>query len=264
MPSRSLRRLRGNARAAKPDVGARATRMSRTPLYRKEVLETKRNRWLGRLVVRQPMSHWAMTAGAFGIVALLAVFLFVGEYARKVSIAGRLVETADTRGAPGAVDAAPKLEAELLIPERALASVDVGADVLLRFPAYPHQRYGQYRGRVLRISRTPTTGASSGVDANGRAAEARYRAAVALEKQRVRDDRGVERDLRPGLGVMAEIVVEKRPLYRWLFEPLIGFEQGPLDQRPSEERQACEPSSPIREAHDARCELRRRPLFLHA
>lgn len=241
--------------------------MSRTPLYRKEVLETKRNRWLGRLVVRQPMSHWAMTAGAFAIVALLAAFLVAGEYARKVSIAGRLVETAGVRGALDAGGIAPKLEAELLIPERALSSVDVGADVLLRFPAYPHQRYGQYRGRVLRISRTPT--ASSGVDANGRAVEARYRAAVALEKQRVRDDRGVERDLRPGLGVMAEIVVEKRPLYRWLFEPLIGFEedlieQRSLEQRTSEERQACEPSSPIRDAHDVRCEPRRRPHFLHA
>lgn len=248
--------------------------MSRTPLYRKEVLETKRNRWLGRLVVRQPMSHWAMTAGAFAIVALLAAFLVAGEYARKVSIAGRLVETAGVRGALDAGGIAPKLEAELLIPERALATVDVGADVLLRFPAYPHQRYGQYRGRVLRISRTPTTEASSGVDANGRAVEARYRAAVVLEKQRVRDDRGVERDLRPGLGVMAEIVVEKRPLYRWLFEPLIGFEQDsfeqrsieqrPLEQRTSEKRQACEPSSPIRDANDARGELRRRPLFLHA
>lgn len=241
--------------------------MSRTPLYRKEVLETKRNRWLGRLVVRQPMSHWAMTAGAFAIVALLAAFLVAGEYARKVSIAGRLVETAGVRGALDAGGIAPKLEAELLIPERALASVDVGADVLLRFPAYPHQRYGQYRGRVLRISRTPT--ASSGVDANGRAAEARYRASVALERQRVRDDRGVERDLRPGLGVMAEIVVEKRPLYRWLFEPLIGFAGDPLEQRSleqwtSEERQACEPSSPIRDAHDVRYEPRRRPLFLHA
>lgn len=187
--------------------------MSRTPLYRAEVLEAKRNRWLGRLIVRQPMSHWAMTAGAFAIVASLIVFLCVGEYARKVRIDGRLIEAAaETRGAP-------TLEAELLIPEHALASIDVGAEVLLRYPAYPHQRYGLYRGRIVRISRTPAIDPAQPAAGAPATAANRYRAAVALERQRVRDDRGAERELRPGLGVMADIVVERRPLYRWLFEP---------------------------------------------
>ncbi|MCC7248332.1 MAG: HlyD family efflux transporter periplasmic adaptor subunit [Lysobacter sp.] len=206
--------------------------MSRTPLYRSEVLDAKRNRWLGRLVLRQPMSHWAMTGGAIAIVALLTVFLFVGEYARKVRISGRLVEIATSPraanerliaqgSAQGATQRAPPLEAELWIPEHALASVDVGAEVFLRYSAYPHQRYGQYRGRILRISRIPTADASpQALDEISGAQASRYRAVVSLERQRVRDDRGVERDLRPGLGVMADIVVEKRALYRWLFEPL--------------------------------------------
>lgn len=225
---------------------ARAVAVSRTPLYRSEVLEAKRNRWLGRLVLRQPMSHWAMTGGAFAIVALLTVFLFVGEYARKVRISGRLVEIAASPrpvGAPGIPQSAsqaagqgapqdtPRFEAELLIPEHALASVDVGAEVFLRYSAYPHQRYGQYRGRVLRISRRPVEAeagesprppqaSTQTLDEPAGTRASLYRAVVSLEHQRVRDDRGVERDLRPGLGVMADIVVERRPLYRWLFEPL--------------------------------------------
>lgn len=177
-----------------------------------------------------------MTGGAVVVVALLIAFLIVGEYARKVRISGRLVETSAQTPAPGGRNTAqdamqgaqrrmPVLEAELLIPEHSLASIDVGAEVLLRFPAYPHQRYGQYRGRILRISRTPIAdeaAASAGVSA---LQTSRYRAAVSLERQRVRDDRGVERDLRPGLGVMADIVVEKRALYRWLFEPLTRIEE---------------------------------------
>ncbi|MBP6749016.1 MAG: hypothetical protein KA144_05205 [Xanthomonadaceae bacterium] len=209
--------------------------MSRTPLYRSEVLDAKRNRWLGRLVLRQPMSHWAMTGGAIAIVTLLTVFLFVGEYARKVRISGRLVEIAASPRAAnerliaqgpaqGSTQRAPLLEAELLIPEHALASVDVGAEVFLRYSAYPHQRYGQYRGRILRISRIPiadeSPASTQALDEIPGAQASRYRAVVSLERQRVRDDRGVERDLRPGLGVMADIVVEKRALYRWLFEPL--------------------------------------------
>ena len=46
-----------------------------------------------------------------------------------------------------------------------------------------------------------------------------YRATVALERQRVRDERGIERELRPGLGVEADIVLEKRRLYEWLIQP---------------------------------------------
>ena len=240
--------------------------MSLTPLYRSEVLEAKRNRWLGRLVLRQPMSHWAMTGAAVAIVALLTAFLFVGEYARKVRISGRLVEiatsprAADPPGIPqgaaqgaaqGSPQSAPRFEAELLIPEHALASVDVGAEVFLRYSAYPHQRYGQYRGRVLRISRVPADAeandsrtssqapapasaqasapaqAQAQAQAQAKTADERagaqvslYRAVVSLERQRVRDDRGVERELRPGLGVMTDIVVERRPLYRWLFQSL--------------------------------------------
>jgi membrane fusion protein len=107
------------------------------------------------------------------------------------------------------------LEAQLAVPEALLASTRVGAEVLLRYPAFPHQHSGQYRGRIVRIARqpiaaTPSKAASSTVA---------YRVTVALERQRVRDDHGEERDLQPGLGVQAEVVVEKRRLYEWLFEP---------------------------------------------
>jgi membrane fusion protein len=92
--------------------------------------------------------------------------------------------------------------------------------VLLRYPAYPHQHYGQYQGRILGISRQPVPAVRTGtVDAAAARAQSRYRATVALDRQRVRDDSGIERDLRPGLGVEADIVLEKHRLYEWLLEP---------------------------------------------
>ena len=35
--------------------------MEQTPLYRPEVTEAKRNRWLGHLILRQPLSHWMLS-----------------------------------------------------------------------------------------------------------------------------------------------------------------------------------------------------------
>ena len=197
--------------------------MTHSSLYRSEVIEAKRNRWLGSLILRQPMSHWAMTWIAIAMVAIAVAFLSIGEYARKIRIEGTLVDTPTPARFSAAGDASPAhsgLEVELLVPETLLASIPVGGDVLLRYPAYPHQHYGQYRGRVARISREPAPPAQTGTTAiaSGRAQSA-YRATVALERQRVRDENGIERELRPGLGVEADIVLEKRRLYEWLIQP---------------------------------------------
>jgi hypothetical protein len=211
----------------------RTAPMTHTPLYRSEVLEAKRNRWLGSLILRQPMSHWAMTWIAIGTVAIAVAFLCFGEYARKIRIEGTLIEgtliegtgidtptAAQPATADGVEPANSSLEAELLVPENLLASIPIGGEVLLRYPAYPHQHYGQYHGRIVRISRQPVPTMRTGTaDAAVGHAQSTYRATVALDRQRVRDDSGVERDLRPGLGVEADIVLEKHRLYEWLLEP---------------------------------------------
>lgn len=197
--------------------------MTHTPLYRSEVLEAKRNRWLGSLILRQPISHWAMTWVAIGTVAIAVAFLCFGEYARKIRIEGTLVDSpaaAHPATASGAGPADSGLQAELLIPESLLASIPIGGEVLLRYPAYPHQHYGQYQGRILDISRQPAPAVRTGAAGAAAArAQSHYRATVALDRLRVRDDSGIERDLRPGLGVEADIVLEKHRLYEWLLEP---------------------------------------------
>jgi len=203
---------------AQPSIAWAAARMTPTPLYRSEVLDAKRNRWLGSLILRQPLSHWTLTWIAIGTVAIAVAFLYVGEYARKARVEGRLVDI--PTALPDASGDSHRLEAELLVPESLLAAAVVGNEVQLRYPAFPHQHYGQYRGRIVRISRQPIASASSGsTDAARGRAPGLYRATVSLEHQRVRNDRGIERDLHPGLTVQADVIVERRRLYAWLFEP---------------------------------------------
>lgn len=203
--------------------------MTITPLYRTEVLEAKRNRWLGRLILRQPMSHWLMTWVAIGLTVAVVVFLITGEYAKKVRIEGRLVDTShapDTRPLGHVPDRisplrASRLVVELTVPENLLASTNIGGEVLLRYPAFPYQRYGQYRGRITSISRQPLAWTQpSQIGAESSQVRSAYRATVSIDHQRVRDDHGIERDLRPGLGVEASIVIEKHRLYEWLLQPL--------------------------------------------
>lgn len=181
--------------------------MTASPLYRSEVLDAKRNRWLGALILRQPLSHWVLTWIAICTVSIAVAFLYLGEYARKARVEGRLVDLQVAAGV------SPRLEAELAVPETMLAALTVGGEVELRYPAFPHQHYGQYRGRIVRISRRPIASATAGPAATA------YLATVSLERQRVRNDHGVERELHPGLAVQADVIVERRRLYAWLFEP---------------------------------------------
>lgn len=184
--------------------------MTGSPLYRREVLAGRHNRWLGPLLLRQPVSHWVATWASLALVAGFVAFLYVGEYARKARVEGRLVP--DVAGA--AASHHPGLRAELAVPEGMLASIAVGDEVHLRYRAYPYQRYGQYPGRIVDLASTPMdTGAAPGAPT--------YAALVRLEDDRVRDDRGVEHVLRPGLGVEADVIVEKHRLYEWLFEPFL-------------------------------------------
>lgn len=181
--------------------------MGQTPLYRTEVIEARRNRWLGALLLRQPLSHWVLTWVAVAIAFGIGATLYWGEYTRRVRVVGELVSGKD--------DAT--LQALLSIPESALASARIGGDVQLRYPAFPHQRYGKTRGRIVDIAPAdPARRAAA--DAGPR--QDMYVALVEIATPYVSDGRGHTHALRTGLNVEADLIVDRRRLYAWLFEPL--------------------------------------------
>jgi membrane fusion protein len=113
------------------------------------------------------------------------------------------------------------LQAQLYAPSRSVGFVGVGDEVLLRYEAYPYQKFGHHRGTVAAVSRTalaPAELGSGGMGANA-AAEPLYRITVELESQTV-SAYGQPRELQPGMVVEADVLQETRRLYEWVLEPL--------------------------------------------
>lgn len=116
-----------------------------------------------------------------------------------------------------------KLEAELLVPSRAIGFIEPGDSVLLRYQAYPYQKFGHYRGRVARISRSALNSGELGtLVGNAQAGEPFYRVTVTLVQQVV-IAYGKPEPLKPGMLLNADILGEKRRLIEWVFEPLYSL-----------------------------------------
>lgn len=114
-----------------------------------------------------------------------------------------------------------KLEAELYVPTRAAGFVRPGTEVLLRYDAFPYQKFGQFHGHVREVSLT-TVALGDLQAAAATPSEPVYRVRVLLDAQEVKSERGVHA-LKPGMQLSATLVLEHRTLVEWVFEPLLGI-----------------------------------------
>ena len=115
------------------------------------------------------------------------------------------------------------LEAELLVPSRAIGFIEPGDRVLLRYQAYPFQKFGHQEGRVAQISRSALGPAELGtLLSNAQPREPMYRVTVTLAKQIV-NAYGKPELLKPGMLLDADILSERRRLIEWVFEPLYSL-----------------------------------------
>ena len=99
--------------------------------------------------------------------------------------------------------------------------------MLLRYQAYPYQKFGQHHGQVISVSRTTLSAAElanvvgtvPGLGGNG---EQIYRIRVGIEQQSVLAY-GESRPLQAGMLVEADVLQETRRLYEWVLEPLYSL-----------------------------------------
>jgi membrane fusion protein len=116
------------------------------------------------------------------------------------------------------------LQANLFAPSRAIGFIHRGDRVLLRFQAYPYQKFGHAVGVVASVSRVALAlnelvGYQATANANG---EPLYRITVLLGRQSV-TAYGKPELLQAGMLVEADILHETRKLYEWVLEPLYSL-----------------------------------------
>ena len=132
-------------------------------------------------------------------------------------VANRLVEPGQAvqAGQPllTLLPAGSHLRAQLFVPSRAVGFIEPGDKVLLRYQAFPYQKFGHHEGVVRRVSRSAVPGAG------GQGAEPFYRVLVDIHRQSI-TAYGREEPLRPGMLLEADIMGEHRKLYEWVLEPL--------------------------------------------
>lgn len=111
------------------------------------------------------------------------------------------------------------LQAELWVPSRAAGFLRVGDQVRLMYDAFPYQKFGVGRGTVASVAGAPTEPAdiTGPIDAN----EALYRVLVNINAGSV-EGYGRLWQLAPGMRLSADLVLDDRSLWEWLFDPIIA------------------------------------------
>jgi membrane fusion protein len=115
------------------------------------------------------------------------------------------------------------MQAELLAPSSAIGFIHKGGRVLLRYSAFPYQKFGEYWGTVVSVSRTTMNAQEVKNLLAGEAPSKQsgpfYRIVVEPDGQRV-SIYGEEQSLPAGMQVHATALLERRQLYDWVLAPL--------------------------------------------
>lgn len=120
------------------------------------------------------------------------------------------------------VPADARLQAHLFAPSSAVGFVRSEQAVLLRYQAYPYQKFGHQAGHVMQVSRTPLQAAELASLALPASNEPLYRITVALDQQAVQAY-GQAQPLAPGMQLDADVLLDRRRLIEWIFEPVLSI-----------------------------------------
>ena len=122
------------------------------------------------------------------------------------------------------IPADTRLQAQLFAPSSAIGFVRPDQTVMLRYQAFPYQKFGHQSGRVVQVSRSPLQSAElAGMLLPGAASgEPLYRITVSLDRQDVAAY-GAAQALAPGMQLDADVVLDRRRLIEWIFEPVLGI-----------------------------------------
>ncbi|RLP53722.1 MAG: HlyD family efflux transporter periplasmic adaptor subunit [Ketobacter sp.] len=112
------------------------------------------------------------------------------------------------------------MQAHLLVPSKAIGFITTGQPVSLRYEAFPFQRFGSQPGKITEMSRVMIAANETLLPI--RLQEPAYRVVVEPAQQSLLAYRQTL-PLQSGMLLEADILLDKQPLYRWVFDPLFSL-----------------------------------------
>lgn len=107
------------------------------------------------------------------------------------------------------------LEANLLVPSRAIGFLAPGQNVALHYQAFPFQRFGSHAGNIVSVSKTILSSGDGSFPVA--ISEPVYRVTVKLSQQSLPFAKQ-DLPLQTGMVLDADIWLEKRSILRWIFD----------------------------------------------
>lgn len=149
--------------------------------------------------------------------ALIIRTPIAGRVASLQATVGRTTDPKDLQ--LEVVPADSSLRAELFVPTRAAGFISPGQSVRVLYDAFPYQKFGTYSAQVVQASQTILTAS----DVSGPIAlkEPAYRVIATLGRPDV-DAYGKKMPLQAGMLLHADIILERRSLLHWMFDPLLS------------------------------------------
>ncbi len=127
-----------------------------------------------------------------------------------------------------------ELEAHLYAPSRTAGFITPGQEVLIRYAAFPYQKFGLHKATVIDVSRTPFAPSelpqnlASTILSNAQQAingfnsnEALYRIKVRLKEQSI-NAYGQAQAIKPGMTLEADVLQDSRKIWEWVLEPVLA------------------------------------------
>lgn len=165
------------------------------------------------LIEMQSRQHIAIQANSSGVIGTINA-----EVGQFVDLSKPLLTVLPENTA---------LIAQLYVPSRAIGFVKEGDQVLLRYQAYPYQKFGHAKAQVLSVAKTAL--ASQDLQTIGIISpqeqlnnEPVYLVRAKLDKQMVKAY-GKDMPLQVGMTLEGDIMHEQRKLYEWVLEPLFSI-----------------------------------------
>ena len=113
-----------------------------------------------------------------------------------------------------------ELYADLYVPSRSIGFVREGSHALLQYQAFPYQKFGTHDGSVVKVSRTAV--AANELPFPAQQGELYYVVTIKPKRQTV-TAYGKAEALQSGMLVDASLLLDRRTMLEWVFEPLYSI-----------------------------------------